>query len=122
MAVVGTDHADLERRVGQADEAEPGGRDQEMDIRPFVIHVLDAVLGLIVLHARPRHLAAHPFCLTAGEGLARRGLAENPPVVFRTDAIVVETGHTSDRPFSDGEAVGLQFGETRPEARIDIAL
>src|SRR6202023_1447538 len=59
--------------------------------------------------------------LATGKGLARRLLAEYPAVVFRADPIVVEAGHTADRPFSDGEAVGLQFVEARPKAWGDIA-
>ncbi len=93
-----------------------------MDIRPFVIHVLDPVFGLIVLHPGPRHLTTHPSRLATGEGLAGRLFAEYPAVVFRADAIVVEAGHAADRPFADGEAVGLQFGEARPKAWVDIAL
>ena len=91
VAVVGADHPGFERGVGQPDEAHPRAGDQEMDVCPFVVHVLDAVRGLIVLHPRPRHLAAAPLQLAAGEGLARLRLAQHPPVVFGGDAIVVET-------------------------------
>src|SRR3989442_7434410 len=44
----------------------------EMDVGFLVIHVLDAVFGLVVLHLRPGHLAAHPFGLPAGKGFADR--------------------------------------------------
>src|SRR5205807_2351329 len=103
VAVIGTDHADFEGRIRQADEAEPGGRDQEVDVRSLVVHVLDAVFGLVVLHPGPRHLAAHPARLAAGEGLARCALAENPAVVFGADPIVVQALDTADRALPDGE-------------------
>src|ERR1700757_1602906 len=93
-----------------------------MDVRPLVIHVLDPVFGLIVLHPGPRHFTAHPSRLTTGEGLARRLFAEYPAVVFRADAIVVEAGYPANRPFSDGEAVRLQLAQTWPKAWIDITL
>ena len=93
-----------------------------MDVGPFVIHVLDAVLGLVVLHAGPRHLAAHPFRLAAGEGLARRALAKNTPVVFRPDAIIVEPFHTADSSLPDRKPVGRQLAKAPPEVRVDVAL
>jgi len=89
--MVGTDHGDLEAGVGQIVEAEPGAGDQEVNIGPFIVHVLDAVVGAIILHSRPRHLVSPPSRLAAGETLARRCLAKDPPVELRGDAIVVET-------------------------------
>ena len=120
VAVVGTDQADFERRVRQADGAEPGGRNQEMDIGPLVVHVPDAILGLIVLHSRAGHLAAHPSRLAAGERVARRRLAQHPPVILGPDAVIVEFGNAADRALPDGKPVGRQFGEARPEIRVDI--
>src|ERR1700746_3521630 len=101
MAVIGADHADLERRVGKADEAEPRSRNQKMDVGPLVIHVRDTVVGAIVLDAGPGHLAAHPSRLTAGKALAWRLFAEDPAVIFRAHTIVVEPVDTADRPLSD---------------------
>jgi hypothetical protein len=53
VAVVGPDQSDFELDVGEAHDADPGGRDEEMRVGPLVVHVLDAVLGLIVLHPDP---------------------------------------------------------------------
>src|SRR6516162_10493045 len=111
MAVIGADRSNLERRVGKTDEAQPGCRDQEMDVRSFVIHVLDAVLGLIVLHAWPRHLAAHPSRFAPREGLARGGLTEDPPIVFCSNPIIVGPLHTADRSLPDSKPVGYQLGK-----------
>jgi hypothetical protein len=83
-----------------------------MDVGPFVIHIRDAVVGAIILHARPRQLASPPSRLAAAKALARFRLAEDPPVVFRADAVVVET--------AGRRAVRRQFREARPKARIDI--
>src|SRR6516225_8244936 len=93
-----------------------------MDIRPLVVHVLDPVLGLVVLYPRPRHLTAHPSRLATGEALARCTLAKHPAVIFRADSIIVQALDASDRPLSDRQAIGLEFGEARPKARVDIAL
>src|SRR5271169_894185 len=86
-----------------------------MDVGPLVVHVLDAVLGLIVLHPRPRQLAAAPLRLAAGEGPARRRLPQHPPVEFPAETIVVAT-------LAAGLTVRRQFGEPRPKARIDVSL
>src|SRR5216683_882798 len=50
VPVIGAGHPDFERGVREADDAEPRAGDQKVNIGPLVIHVLDAVLGLIVLH------------------------------------------------------------------------
>ena len=52
VAVIGADHADLEVDVGQADDAHPDRRHQEVRVGALLVHVRDAVLGLVVLHAR----------------------------------------------------------------------
>src|SRR5206468_2480773 len=108
--------------IREADEAEPGCRDQKMDIGPLVVHVLDPVFGLIVLHPGARHLAAHPPRLAAGKSLARGFLAENPPVVFRAYAVVMETVDAADRALPDRETVRFELGEAGAKARIDVAL
>ena len=51
-----------------------------MPVGALVVHVLDPALGLIVLHADARHLAAHPVRVAAAMGLARRRLAENAAI------------------------------------------
>src|SRR5260370_41523153 len=86
-----------------------------MNICPFIIHVLDAVLGPIVLNTRPRHLASPPARLPAGEALSRRGLAEDPPVELGADAVIVEA-------VGSARAVRRQFGQPRPKTGIDVAL
>src|SRR6516225_2894295 len=91
-----------------------------MDVGPLVVHVLDSVLGLVVLHPGAWHLAAHPPRLAAGEGVARGLFAEHPAVIFRADAVVVGAADACDRSLSDRQAVSLELGKTRPKARVDI--
>jgi len=89
MPMVGMDHGDFEGGVGQVVKTEPRAGDQKMNIGPLVVHVLDAVVGAIVLHSWPRHLAPAPSRLAAGKALSRRCLTKDPPVELRGDAIVV---------------------------------
>jgi hypothetical protein len=92
-----------------------------MHVGPFVVHVLDAVCGLIVVHPRPRHLAAAPPRFAAAEVLARFRFAKDPPVVLGGDAIVVEAARTV--PVARRrQPVLRQFGEPRPKTGVDIAL
>ena len=91
-----------------------------MDVGPLVVHVLDPVLGLVVLHPRARHLAAHPSRLAAGEGVARRLLAKHTPIVFRADAVIMGSADTRDGSLPDRQAISLELGEARPKARVDI--
>ncbi len=121
VAVIGADHADLERRVVEPDDTEPRGRDQEMDIGPFVVHVRDPVAGLIVLDAGTRHLGSHPPCVTAGERLARRLLAEHPAIELGPDPVIVQLAVAFDR-LADRQAIGRQFRQARAKAGVDIAL
>ncbi len=53
MAVVGPNHSDFEIDIGEAHDADPGCRDLKMHVGALVVHILDAVLGLIVLHPWP---------------------------------------------------------------------
>ena len=78
VPVIGADHVGLERRVVVADEAGPRGRDQEMRVDAFVVHVGDAVFRLRRPARRARGcLRAHPHRGAAGMLGARRGLAED---------------------------------------------
>ena len=92
-----------------------------MDVRPLVVHVLDPVRGMVVLHPGPRQLAAAPLRLPTGVRLARRRLAQHPAIEFGRDAVVVETGGMLGR-LPDRHPIGRQLGKARPEARVDIAL
>ena len=113
VAMKRADHRDLDRRIVDADQAQPRRRNQEMDVGAFIVHVLDAVLRLVVLDAGPRPLAAHPLRIPAGEAFARRLLAEDPAIVFGAGAIGVHLAST--RP-----AVRRQFRQPRAKVRIDI--
>src|SRR5215831_18772584 len=86
-----------------------------MDVCPLVIHVLDAVLGGIVLYPRSRQLAAAPVRLASGEIRARRCLSQHPPIVFSAKAVVMEA-------IAAGLAILRQFGKAGPKTRVDIAL
>ena len=114
VPMIGADHRDLDRSIVNADKTEPRGRDQKMDVGPLIVHVHDAVLGLIVLCARPRSLAAHPPRVPAGKAFAWRLLAKDPTVgVLGAGAVRVHLA--SARP-----AVGCQFRQPRAKVRIDI--
>src|SRR5205807_5341286 len=89
VTVIGADQPNFERRVIEPDEAHERAGDQKMDVRPLVVHVLDAVLGLIILHPRPGVLAAPPLRVAAGKAFAGCGLPEYPPVVFSAETVVV---------------------------------
>jgi hypothetical protein len=115
VAVVGARHRDLESRVVEPDEAHERAGDQEMHIRPLVVHVLDAVGGVGVLHPGARHLAAAPARLAAGEGLARHRLAEHAAIEFPAEAVGVQT-------VASVMAIRGQLSEPRPKARVEIAL
>ena len=120
MPVIGTDHADFERRVVMADEAGPGGRDQEMPVGALIVHVADPALGRIVLHPGARLLAAHPVGIAAAMGLARRRLAENALIGDLAIAVDVAAGRAAGRPGADRHPVRRQLVETRAKARIDV--
>ena len=111
VPMIGTDHRDLDRRIIDADQAEPRGRDQEVDVGAFVVHVQDAVLCLVVLGARSRSLAAHPLGVPPGERLARRRLAKYSPVIFDPGAIVVRAARS--RPWRDTAPVPAAARENR---------
>ena len=113
VPMIGAYHRDFDRRIVNADQTEPRGRNQEMDVGAFIVHVHDAVLSLVVLRARARSLAAHPPRVPAGKAFARRLLAEDPPVVLGAGAIRVHLAST--RP-----AVRCQFRQPRAKVRIDI--
>src|SRR2546430_9532080 len=85
------------------------------------VHVLDAVLGLVVLNAEPGLLASHPLDGSAGEGLVRAGIAEDTPVEFGGHAVLRGVGRAADH-LAGGNTVGLELGEPRTEARVDIAV
>src|SRR2546430_8747296 len=94
MWVVGRVLLDLDRGVGKAHDAGPERRNEELRIGPFVVHVLDAVLGLVVLNAEPGLLASPPLDGSAGEGLVRAGIGEVAPVELGGHARSEE--HTSE--------------------------
>ena len=121
MAVIGAGQAHFERGIIQPDGADPGSGDQEMDVGPFLVHVGDAVGGVVVLHAGARQLAAAPVRLAAAVVGARRRLAENAAVVLRRDAVVVAaTGVLGRLP--DRHPIGFKLLEAWPKLGIDIAL
>src|SRR2546426_8668899 len=91
-----------------------------MRVGPLVVHVLDAVLGLVVLHPRSRLLRPPPVGAPPGERLVGARLAENTPVELRADAVLVGVGGASD--LAGCVSVRRQLGQARPKARIDVPL
>ncbi len=120
MPVVGADDANFEGRVVVADEAGPGGRDQEMGVGSLIIHVADPALGRVILHPGARLLAAHPVGIAAAMGLARRRLAENALIGDLAIAVDVPARRAAGRPLPYREPIGRKLVETRPEPGIDI--
>ena len=121
MTVIGPDQLDLDRDVGKAYDARPERRNEELRVGPFVVHVLDAVLGLVVLNAEPGLLASPPLDGSAGEGLVRAGIAEDTPVEFGGHAVLRGVGRAADH-LAGGNTVGLELGEPRTKARVDVTV
>src|SRR5213593_1774444 len=89
-----------------------------MRVGPLVVHVLDAVLGLVVLHPRSRLLRPPPVRASPGERLVGARLAEDTPVELRADAVLMGAGGASDQ--AGRVSVRRQLGQARSEARIDV--
>src|SRR5207244_8116339 len=92
----------------------------EVRVDPFVVHVGDAIRGLIVLHADPGLLAAHPLGAAAREGLVRARVAENAAVELRVNAILMGAGSSAD--LVAGDAIRRQLDELGTKARIDVPI
>ena len=121
MAVVGPDQPDLEVDVREPHDTHPDGGHQEMRIDPLVVHVLEAVLGQIVLHPHPRLLRSHPVGAPAGERLVRTRLAQDARIELRADPVLMGVGGAPDH-LAGGDPVGGQLGQARSKGRIDVSL
>src|SRR5207302_5371093 len=122
MPVEGADDVDLDRRVLVTDKARPRGRDQEMRIRPLVVHVLEPACGLVVLGPGARLLRAHPLGIAAAMGLARRRFAEDALIGYLAIPIDMAAGRPAGRPGSDRLPVWRQLGKARAKPGIDISV
>ena len=120
MAVVGPNQPDFELDIGKIDDADPARRDQEVDIGALGVHVLDAALGLIVLHSDSRLPGSSPVGASPGKRLVRAGLSEDAPVELRVHTVLMGVGGASD--LRGGDSVGGQIGQARPETGIDVSL
>ena len=121
VTMIGADQSDLELDVRQSDDAHPERGHHEMRICPLVVHVLDPVLGLVILHAHPRLLRPHPVGAAAGERVVRAGRPEHAAIELRGDPVLIGVGRASDH-LARGDAVGRQLGEARPKVRIDVPI
>ena len=92
-----------------------------MRVGPFVVHVLDTVLGPIVLHADSGYLRPHPVRAAAGERLVRVRLTQDAPVEFRGDAVLMRLGCAAHH-LAGGDPMRRQLGEPRTKARINVSL
>jgi hypothetical protein len=120
MPVIGADHVGLQRRVVVADQAGPGSRDQEMRVDAFLVHVGNARIRGIVLHAAARLLRAHPHRSAAGVLGARRGLAEDALERDLAKAIDVPPRRAAGRRRRNGHAKLRQFGTTAAKPGIEV--
>ena len=120
VPVIGADHVGFERRVFVADQAGPRGRDQEMRVDTFQVHVGDAVVGLVVLHAGTRLSRPHPHRIAAAVVGARLGLAEDALEGDLAIAIDVPPGRTAGSAGPDRRAECGQLGQPVAEPGIEI--
>ena len=118
MAVIGANQSDLQLDIGKTDGTDPRRRDEEMNVRALVVHVLDAILGAVVLDPDPRLLGASPVRASTREGFVRTGFPEHTAVGLRIDAVLMGVGCTADLT-RDGP-VGRQLGQAPPKVRIDV--
>jgi len=93
--------------------------DEEVDIGAFLVHVLDAVFSLIVLHPGTGVLGAPPGAASAGEGRMRTGLTEDTAVEALLHAVAMALLCALGRPAS-GHAVGSEFWQPRPKIGIHV--
>src|SRR3989442_10219072 len=66
-------------------------------------------------------IAAPPLDGSAGEGLVRAGIAEVTPVEFGGHAVLRGVGRAADH-LAGGNTVGLELGEPRTKARVDVTV
>src|SRR2546425_10387434 len=91
-----------------------------MRVGPLVVHVLDAVLGLVVLRPRSGLRRPPPVGAPSGERLVGARLAEDTPVELGANAVLMGVGGASD--LAGSVSVRRQLGQARPKARIDVPL
>ncbi len=120
VAVIGADQRHLDRGVGVADRRGPGRGDEEMPVGALDIHVVQAVLGVVVLDAGAGAQPAAPHPAVARAGLRLR---------FAQRALIDLFVEAVDRALAaallaraDRDLVAGQLREARSEARIDIAV
>src|SRR5262245_5295843 len=92
-----------------------------MGVHTLVVHVLDAIVGLIVLDAGPRLLRSPPVGATAGERRMRAGLAQDARVELGGHAVLVGVGGAPDH-LAGGNPVRRQLGQAWPDRGIDVPL
>src|SRR3954452_5484005 len=122
MAVIGADQRDLDARVLMADKAGPGRGNAEMRVGALVVHVLDAALGLVVLHPGPGHLAAHPMGVAPAMGVARRRFAEDALKLDLAEAVDVVISRAAGTAWADRHPISRQLRQPRAKPRIDVFL
>jgi hypothetical protein len=118
--MIGPDQPQFKLGIRQAHDAGPAPVNQQMHIGSLVIHVFDAVLGLIVLYPRSGPLGTPPGTASAGKRWMGTRLPKDPSVEFRPNPVTVQLARPVDRPAHRG-TVGSQIGQARSEAGIHIA-
>src|SRR5580704_1923746 len=91
-----------------------------MRVDTFVVHVGDAVRGLVVLYPAARLLGAHPHRGAAGMLGARLGLAENALKGNLAETVDMPAGRAARRGRRDRRAKLRQLGQAVAETGIEI--
>jgi hypothetical protein len=102
MPVVGAAQPYFERGVVQPHHASPRGWDEKVDIGALLVHVLDAVCRLIILHPGTGALGASPGATSAGEGRMRAGLTQDAAVEALLHAVAMALLCAIGRPCCGG--------------------
>ena len=92
VTVVGAVQAPLYLFILQSHDTGPGGWDEEMHIRSFVVHVLHPVVWFVILDARSGRFGPHPPGFSPGKTLVEGSVTQDTPIILGIDAVEVQLG------------------------------
>jgi hypothetical protein len=108
MPVIGAAQPHFECGVVQPHHTDPRGWDEKVDIGALLVHIFDAIFGLIVLYPRTGAPGAPPGAASAGEGRMRTGSTEDTAVEALLHAVAMVLLWALGRPASEN-AIGSEF-------------